>query len=187
MSHVTHMNECICEMTHEYVTWLIYMWHDSCICGMTHAYVTWIMYMWQDSSRCQITHSYVTWLIHTRDTTNSYFWHGSFICVTWLIHTCDMTHSYAWPASHCCCGYEIYKYHDSSICDMTRPTDSYAYMRDMTHEYVTWLVHTLHDSFICDTTHSYPWPASHCCRCTGQFMCHDSSICDMGWLRLAGS
>jgi len=50
-------------MTHVYVTWLMYMWHDSCICDMTHVHVTWLMYMWHDSCICDMTHVYVTWLI----------------------------------------------------------------------------------------------------------------------------
>ena len=85
----------------------------------------------------------VTWLIHTCDTTHSYVWHDSCICVTlpihsrvcisggevrvtWRIHTCDTTQSYMW--------------HDSFI-------------------RVTWLIHT------CGITHSYVWYNS-CMRVT---------------------
>jgi len=76
-------------MAHSYVTWLIYMWHDSFIYNMPHSFVTWLMHMWHDSFICDMTHSYVAWLIH--------IWRDSFICemahsyVTWLIHMWHLT------------------------------------------------------------------------------------------------
>jgi len=44
------------DMTHLYVTWLMYMWHDSCICDMTYLYVTWLIYVWHVSLACDMTH-----------------------------------------------------------------------------------------------------------------------------------
>jgi len=63
------------------------------------------------TSRVMLSDIYIScilWLSITRDMTNSYVWHDSFllirsaclpICVTWLIPMCDMTHSYVWHDS----------------------------------------------------------------------------------------
>ena len=61
----------VCNMTHSYVTWLIYR----VVCGFhegasTHlCAITCGFFAWHDSFRYTMTHSYVTWLIRT--------WHDS--------------------------------------------------------------------------------------------------------------
>jgi len=94
--------------------------------------------------------------IHMCDTTYSYVWNESFICVTWLIsstystyvfirvtrhiHTCDTSHSYVW--------------HDSFS-----SATKLIYTRDMTHSYV-W-----HSSL----SRAYEWSPLSCrLFCTGE-------------------
>jgi len=121
-------------MTHLYVTWVIYVWHESFACDLTRSYVTWLIHAWHDEFMCDMTHSCVTWRIHV--------WRDSFMC--------DMTHSYvtwpihAWHMNHSCVTWLIHVWHDSSMCDMTHPC-------------VTWLIHVWHDSSICNKTDVVTW------------------------------
>ena len=110
--------------------WFIYMYATrltvmSYTRDMTNLYAdTTHSYAWHDSFMC------VTWLIHMCDVIPSYVWHDLFICVTWLIHMCDMTHSYVWQDLFTC---------------------------------VKWLMHVWHDSFISDVTHLYVWHGPFTC------------------------
>jgi len=102
--------------------------------------------------------SCVMWRIHICDMIHSCVRHDTSICLTWLIHMCDRTHPYIW-------GIKI-------ICDMT-----HSYVTQLIHSWhdaficVTWRIHIWHVAFVCDMTHSYVTRRIH--------MWHDSFICDM--------
>jgi len=131
-------------MWHTYVTWLIYIWHNSL---KTH--VKWhsdVLFMcgipmWDHSFICDITraslihmsHNYVTWPTH--------MWHHSLMC--------DMAHPYVTWLTH--------RWHDSLHTRLQRTLSPIcdSLTRDMTRSCVTWLAHMWHDSPVSDTTHPY--------------------------------
>jgi len=127
-------------------------------------------------------------------------WRVSFTSSTWLIrerdmtlHKCDMTHSYVQPCLkhdtpllhrgtwlvYTCEVTPLYVQHDSCIC-----TIWLIHMREMTHSYVTWLIHMRHDSFIWDMTHSYVTWLIHMCNTTLASVLYDSFICATQLLHL---
>ena len=76
-------------------------------------------YVWRDSYMC------VTRLIHMNDMTHTYVCHDFYICVTRFICVCDKTHTYTYMA---------WLIH---ICDLT-----HIYVRLESYICVAWLIHT---------------------------------------------
>jgi len=147
MSHVAHLSEYMCDMTHSYV------WHDSFICVWRDIFirVTWLIDMcditpWDaqhDSCRCVICSD--TAMIH----------HSVSICVTWLIYMCAtwLVHFVTW-LSYVCDVTRSYVWHDSFICVWR---DSFICVTWLIYMCVTWLIHT------CDVTHWNVWHVSLIC------------------------
>jgi len=98
--------------------------------------------------------------IHMSDTTHSYVWHASFVCMTWLLHRCDvtihmydMTHSYVWHDSFICVTWLIHIFAKEPCIFAKEPcisakifckSDVTIHMYDMIHSLVgvTWLTHS---------------------------------------------
>jgi len=142
-------------------------WHVH-ICDMTRPYVWYdwyTTYLWYIMS--QIRTSPVT---SRMNTSCSYLWHDSSICMIWLIwlvHICGIScHKYELVPS------QVVWTRHVLICDMTR--DSFIY--DMTRSYVR------HGSCICDMTyHTYgrvmsqirTWRVHTTCDGTSSYLWHD--------------
>jgi len=155
-----------------------------------------------------MTRSCVSRLIHTCVMSHSYVCHDSFIRASWLtgaqLHgDCDTHQRHTWMISFTYVSLLIY------TCVMTHKSSTVwvmhlAYMCDMTHPCVSWLVLMCHDSqdlhcmydmirscvwwliHMCDMTHSYVCHDSfiwliHMCVVTHSYVCHDSFIC-ASWL-----
>jgi len=168
-SYVTwHIHVCVtwlvnvCGMTHSCVTWPIHMWHASVIYGMTRSCVTWLIHMWHDSFMCYMTHTYFTWLIHM---SHEPVTHESRTSNTWITNQQE---------DEVCLG-SLYSLWDMSDSYMRH----YSFIYDMTHSYVTWLIHMSHEPGIrCGMSGLALLTMSH-----GSFICetwlvqiwHDSS------------
>jgi len=57
--------------------------------------------------------------IHMCDSTRSFVWHDTFICVTCLIDTCDMYRSRVWLCVGCVCDMCVWRVCVTCVCDMS--------------------------------------------------------------------
>jgi len=112
--------------------------------------MTWLFHIWRDSFTCDLTHL-VCNPVTLALSSVSPLWYDSFIC--------DMTHSYVTCL--------IRTRYDSFICNVNRPCETWLiHTRDMTHSYLTWLIHACRNLLIRDMTHSFVTSLIH--------MWHDS-------------
>jgi len=127
------------DTNHLYVTWLVYMGHDSFV------RVTLVKRQWRNQ-RCASC-EWDTRCLHV--TCLMYTWHDSFIR--------DMTHSYETWLIHMCDAREAATA-ELELCLIRM--EQKLFRRDMTHLYVMWLFYMWHDLFVgvtqlshvCDTS-----------------------------------
>ena len=146
MSHVTHMNE----SWHAYEWAMSRIWmsnftrmNESC-----HAYECVMSHIWMSHIWGQI------WLMAS-DTTHSYVWHDSFVCVAWFIRTCDVPDSRA-KILQTLCPQIMHVTHTNEPCStyewVSRIRMSLVSHIRMSHATHTWTCHVTHMDKSC---HAY--------------------------------
>ena len=124
-------------------------------CHVTHSHVTWLIHTRLDSFIRDVTHSYVTWLIH--------MWHEKLTWETDIVLSCSAT---GWRRPIGCLELQVIfrkrATNDRALLRKITYEDMASYGTstacrapcncDVTHSYVTCLIHMWHNSCWCDRT-----------------------------------